>query len=144
MLSQAAVLDGLRPPEVTAPGLSVSGRTQELPVAVVLLADPLIVLVIGGAQQVMHWSLLPGGPSVTARADGLRFLRGLAIGGHLSFEGEGLRLPPIEFDGRPWKDEDEWRLFEDLAVLEAWGGCHAPYARMVSAHEATIASQAAS
>jgi hypothetical protein len=139
-----AVLEGIRAARLNAPALLVRGRGQEFRVGVVLLADPLVVLIVGGAQQVMHWSLLPGGPSVTARADGLRFLRGLAIGGRLSFEGEGLRLPPIEFDGGPWKDEDEWRLFEDLAVLEEWGGVTLPMPTIVSAHEATIAAQAAS
>jgi hypothetical protein len=138
-----AVLEGIRPARLDAPALLVRGRTEASRVGVVLLADPLIILVIGGSRRVMQWSLLPGGPSVTARADGLRFLRGLATGGDLSFLGDGLRLPPIEFEGGPWNDEDEWRLFEDLAVIEEWGGVTLPMPELVTGHDATIAAQAA-
>jgi len=143
-LRLTAVLEGVRPAQLHTPGLFVRARTQELRVGVALLADPLVILVIGGAQQAMHWSLMPGGPSVTARADGLRFLRSLATGGRLTFAGGGLQLPPIEFDGGPWKDEDEWRLFEDLAVLEEWTGATLKMPTIVSAGEATLAAQAAS
>jgi len=141
----SATLEGRRHDRLSAPGLLAQGRAKEMRVGVALIADPLVVLVVGGATRALHWSLLPGGPSVTARADGLRFLRGLADGGQLTFEmAGGPRLPPLAFDGGPWDDEEEWRLFEDLAVLEEWSGMTIPMPEWVSAEDATTAAQAAS
>lgn len=123
----------------------VSGRGEDLSVGVALVADPLVLLAVGGAQAALHWSLLPGGPSVTSRADGLRLIRGLAAGGQLSFQMEPRQaLPPLELGQGPWEDEDEWRLFEDLAVLEEWSGEAIPLPEAGSAEEATAAAQAAS
>jgi hypothetical protein len=139
------VIDGFRTTHITSPGLLVQGQSEELKVGVVLIADPLILLAIGGPQQALHWSLLPGGPSVTSRADGPRLIRSLAAGGQLTFQlGQHEPLPPLEVDGGPWEDEDEWRLFEDLAVLEEWSGVPIPMPQVVSAEEATTVAQAAS
>jgi hypothetical protein len=52
--------------------------------------------------------------------------------------------PPLELDGGAWEYEDEWRLFEDLAVLEEWSGATLPMPDEVTAEEATRAAQAAS
>lgn len=140
-----ATLDGIRRACLTAPGLMVRGRGEDLRFGVALIADPLVLLAVGGAQAALHWSLLPGGPSVTSRADGLRLVRGLAAGGHLTFQMGGHEaLPPLEFGEGLWEDEDEWRLFEDLAVLEEWSGVTIPMPAAVSADEATTAAQAAS
>lgn len=140
-----AALTGMRRVRLNAPGLMVRGRTEELSIGVALIADPLVLLAVGGRQRALHWSLLPGGPSVTARADALRFLRGLATGGQLIFQmGTSDRLPPVDFDGGRWEYEEEWRLFEDLATLEEWGGVTIPMPQEVSGEEATIAAQAAS
>lgn len=141
-----ATLDGIRRARLRAPGLMARGRTADLSVGVALLADPLVLLIVGTPEQrSLHWSLLPGGPSVTARANGLRFLRGLAAGGQLTFQTESRdALGPIDVEGDRWDDEDEWRLFEDLAALEEWSGVTLPMPKVVSAEEATIAAQAAS
>lgn len=140
-----ATLEGFRRVQQTVPGLMVRAATEEQSFGVAVIADPLVLLAVGGAERAIHWSLLPGGPSVTSRADGLRFIRGLAAGGELTFQMGGAdRLPPLELDGGPWVDEDEWRLFEDLAVLEEWSGMTIPVPQAVSAEEATIAAQAAS
>lgn len=137
-----ATLDGVRAFRLSAAGLMAAGRSETLSVGVAMLADPLVVLAVGGG---LHWRLMPGGPSVTARADALRFIRGLAAGGSLTLQlGDHDPLPPLEFDGGPWSDEDEWRLFEDLAVLEEWSGVGIPMPAEVAASEATIAAQAAS
>jgi hypothetical protein len=53
-------------------------------------------------------------------------------------------LPPLEFGESLWEDEAEWRLFEDLAVLEEWSGVTIPMPQVVSAEDATDAAQAAS
>jgi hypothetical protein len=140
-----AKLDGIRRAELTAPGLMVRGHTDDLRVGVALVADPLVMLAVGGAHRALHWSLLPGGPSVTSRADSLRLIRGLAAGGELRFQvGDRDPFPPLELQGGAWNDEDEWRLFEDLAALEEWSGVTIPMPRHVSAEAATIAAQAAS
>lgn len=140
-----ATLVGMRRVRLRAAGLVVQGRTADFRVGVALIADPLVLLAIGGAEQVVHWSLLPGGPSVTARADGLRFLRALATGGQLVFEmGERVDFPPLDVDDHRWEYEDEWRLFEDLATLEEWSGVTIPMPEEASAEESTMAAQAAS
>lgn len=139
-----ATLDGIRRASVAAPGLMMVG-SEGHGVGVALVADPLVLLAVSGEQQALHWTLLPGGPTVTSRADGLRLIRGLAAGGQLTLEFEGREpLPPVELDGGGWYDEDEWRLFEDLAVLEEWSGVTIPIPERVSAEEATVAAQAAS
>jgi hypothetical protein len=139
-----ATLNGIRRARLRAPGLMARG--PDLSVGVAFLADPLVLLIVGTPEQrSLHWSLLPGGSSVTARADGLRFLRGLAAGGQLTFQTESRdALPPLDVEGDRWDDEDEWRLFEDLAALEEWSGATLPMPKVVSAEEATIAAQAAS
>jgi hypothetical protein len=137
-------LDGFRRASVAALGLMV-GRHTDQGVGVALVADPLVLLAVSAERQVLHWTLLPGGPTVTSRADGLRLIRGLAAGGQLTLEFEGREpLPPVELDGGDWRDEEEWRLFEDLAVLEEWSGTTIPMPGHVSAEEATVAAQAAS
>lgn len=140
-----ASLEGVRRVQLSAPGLMVQGRTTDLSVGVALVADPLVLVVVGTSQiRTLHWSLLPGGPSVTARADGLRFLRGLSTGGQLTFRiGERSPLPAVEVDGATWEEEDEWRLFEDLAALEEWSGASIPMPDVVTADDATRAAQAA-
>lgn len=139
-----ATLDGMRRASVAAPGLMMVGGEAH-GVGVAIVADPLVLLAVSGEQQALHWTLLPGGPTVTSRADGLRLIRGLAAGGQLTLEFEGQEpLPPLELDGGDWYDEDEWRLFEDLAVLEEWSGVTIPIPERVSAEEATVAAQAAS
>ncbi len=139
-------LNGIRQARLMAPGLMARGRTADQRFGVALLADPLVLLVVGTAgQRTLHWSLLPGGPSVTARADGLRLLRGLAAGGQLTFQmGNSDALPPLDVEGDRWDDEDEWRLFEDLAALEEWSGVTLPMPKVVPEEDATIAAQAAS
>ena len=140
-----ATLNGPRRGTLRAPGLIARGRTKDLSIGVALLADPLILIVVGGAERALHWSLLPGGPSVTARADAMRLLRAIAAGGELTFQmGSGDPFPPLHVEGGPWDDEDEWRLFEDLAALEEWSGMSLGMPRAVSAEEATRAAQAAS
>lgn len=140
-----ATLDGIRGVRMTAPGLLVAGPGDTTRVGVALIADPLVLLVVGGVGRAFHWSLLPGGPTVTARADGLRLVRGLAAGGQLTFQmGRRVALPPLACHPGPWEYEDEWRLFEDLAVLEEWSGVTLPMPEEVSAAEATKAAQAAS
>ena len=143
--SLTATVSGLRQMCLRAAGLMVQGRTADLRFGVGLIADPLVLLAIGGPERVVHWSLLPGGPSVTARADALRFLRALATGGQLVFQmGGHPELPALEVDGDRWEYEEEWRLFEDLATLEEWSGVTIPTPREVSAEEATTAAQAGS
>lgn len=142
--SLTATLVGMRRVTLRAAGLMVRGRTDDLRVGVALVADPLVVLAIGGAKRVLHWSLMPGGPSVTARADGLRFLRALATGGQLFFQmGRRVDLPPLEVDADGWEYEEEWSLFEDLATLEEWSGVTIPMPEEVAADEARTAAQAA-
>lgn len=141
----AGTLEGFRPVGISGPGIIVRGRSDDLRVGVALVADPLVLLAVGGEQQALHWVLLPGGPSVTARADGLRLLRGLAAGGQLTFRlGSRKAMPPLAVDEGVWDGEDEWRLFEDLAVLEEWSGVTIPMPRAVSGSEATRVAQAAS
>jgi hypothetical protein len=141
-----AVVDGVRVARLTGLGLIVQAPDEALQrVAVALVADPLVLLAVAGLQRELHWSLLPGGPSVTSRADGLRLIRSLAAGGQLRFQfGSSEPFPPFEFDEAPWDNEDEWRLFEDLAALEEWSGATIPMPGAVSADEATTAAQAAS
>lgn len=122
---------------VAAPGRAVQ-------IAMALIADPLVLLAVSGPNPALHWSLLPGGPSVTSRADGLKLIRGLAAGGLLTFGMGGQEFPPLELPGGAWEYEDEWRLFEDLAVLEEWSGVTLPVPDEVTADEATRAAQAAS
>lgn len=142
--SLTVTLDGIRRASVAAPGFMMVG-SEGHGVGVALVADPLVLLALSGEQQALHWTLLPGGPTVTSRADGLRLIRGLAAGGQLTLEFEGREpLPPVELDGGDWRDEEEWRLFEDLAVLEEWSGATIPMPELVSAEEATVAAQAAS
>lgn len=138
-----ATLEGTRRSELTAAGLVVRNRGHEIGVGVAFVADPLVLVVVGGGQPGIHWSLLPGGPSVTARADGLRLIRGLAAGGQLTFRLRSEPFPPIDVGVGAWDDEDEWRLFEDLAVLEEWSGMSLPMPKAVTADEATLAAQAA-
>jgi hypothetical protein len=143
--TMTAVLDGIRRASLTGSGFFVRERGPELNVGVALLADPLVLLVVGSEERSLHWSLLPGGPSVTARADGLRFIRALAASGQLAFQlADREALPPIEIVSGPWEYEDEWRLFEDLATLEEWSGVTLPMPDAVSAEDATAAAEAAS
>ena len=143
--SVTATLDGIRRAHLSAKGLIVQGRRDALNVGIAVIADPLVLLAVGGSERTLHWSLLPGGPSVTSRANGLRMIRALAAGGELMFSvGTGEPLPPLDVDRAPWNDEEEWRLFEDLAVLEEWSGVLMPMPEVVSATEATLAAQAAS
>ncbi len=144
-----AAFTGMHSFEMTGPGLVVLGKAPHVPVGVALVSDPLVLLAVGGladdADRAVHWTLLPGGPSVTARADALSLLRALTSGGSLTFELDSDReLPPLEIPGDDWDQENEWRLFEDLACLEEWSGITLPVPSTVSAAEATRAAQAAS
>lgn len=140
-----ATSGGLRPATINAAGLMARSASDSFRVGVALIADPLVLLAIGGDERALHWSLLPGGPSVGARADALRMIRSIAAGGHLTFRmGPRPALPALEIDGGDWADEDEWRLFEDLAVLEEWSGTTIPMPTRVSSADATAASSAAS
>jgi hypothetical protein len=144
-----AAFTGMHSLEMTGPGLVVLGKAPHTPVGVALVSDPLVLLAVGGraddADRAVHWTLLPGGPSVTARANALSLLRALTGGGSLTFELDSDReLPPLEIPGDDWDQENEWRLFEDLACLEEWSGITLPMPSTVSAAEATRAAQAAS
>lgn len=139
-----ASLDGVRSGRWEGVGLMVAVRDDTMRVGVALIADPLVLLAVGGQAQALYWTLLPGGPSVTLRADALKLIRGLAAGGDLTFEVGSRILPPLSLDGGAWDYEDEWRLFEDLAVLEEWSGMTLPVPEVVTAEEATRAAQAAS
>lgn len=144
-----AAFTGIHSFEMTGPGLVVLGRAPHVLVGVALVSDPLVLLAVGGladdADRAVHWTLLPGGPSVTARADALSLLRALTSGGSLTFElDSNSELPPLAIPGDDWDQENEWRLFEDLACLEEWSGITLPVPSSVSAAEATRAAQAAS
>lgn len=144
-----AAFTGMHSFEMTGPGLVVFGKAPHVPVGVALVSDPLVLLTIGAladdADRAVHWTLLPGGPSVTARADALSLLRALTSGGSLTFKLDSDReLPPLDMQGDDWAQENEWRLFEDLACLEEWSGITLPMPSTVSAAEATRAAQAAS
>jgi hypothetical protein len=144
-----AALTGMHSFKMTGPGLVVLGKAPHAPVGVALVSDPLVLLAVGAladdADRAVHWTLLPGGPSVTARADALSLLRALTGGGSLMFKLDSdLELPPMEIPGDDWDQENEWRLFEDLACLEEWSGITLPMPNTVSAAEATRAGQAAS
>lgn len=127
-------------------GLLARGPGGRQNVGAALLADPLVLLAVAGPESAVHWTLLPGGESVTARADALRLLRMLSAPGALTFAFRDHEEPlaSIEIPGGPWSDEDEWRLFEDLACLEEWSGAALPMPTKVNAEEATRAAQAAS
>lgn len=113
-------------------------------VGAALIADPLVLLAVGGTDSSVHWSLLPGGRSVTRRADALRLLWMLSSPGELEFGFDaGDPLPPLEFDGGVWPEEQEWRLFEDLATVEEWSGIDLPMPSVVTSDEATRVAQAA-
>lgn len=142
--SLEVAVSGPRPMRLGVKGLFAATADQRAAVAV--LADPLVIVVIGGPRGALHWSLLSGGPSVTARADALSLLRALEAGGSLSFRlGSGPALPPLVMDPANTFDViDEWRLFEDLATLSEWSGVEMEVPTAVSPEEATKASQAAS
>ena len=143
-----AALTGMHSFEMTGPGLVVlasstcprrrgTGIRSAGSLAVGALADD--------ADRAVHWTLLPGGPSVTARADALSLLRALTSGGSLTFKLDSDReLPPLEIPGDEWDQESEWRMFEDLACLEEWSGTTLPMPNTVSAAEVTRAAHAAS
>lgn len=139
-----ARFSGTRAVELEAAGLVVAGSEPTKSVGVALIADPLVILAVGSVEQALHWRLLPGGPSITARANGLRLLRAMSSGGELRFRlGKRDELPPLVVDGGTWTDEEEWRLFEDLATVEEWSGACLPVPSEVSAEDATRAAQAA-
>jgi hypothetical protein len=77
-------LDGIRSGSWAGAGLMVAAQEEVLVVGMARIADPLVLLAVGGPSPAMHWTLLPGGPSVTSRADGLKLIRGLAAGGDLT------------------------------------------------------------
>lgn len=139
-----AKVSGPRRFELRSAGVLAAAREPGQGVGVALVADPLVLLAVGGRERALHWRLLPGGPSVTARADALRLLRAIASGGHLLFRLGTQEMPPLDLDGGPWDSEDEWRLFEDLAAIEEWSGATIPVPAHVSAEEATRVAQAAS
>lgn len=141
--SLTVTLDGIRRTELTAPGLVAQASDDEGSVGVALAADPLVMLIVGGRQRALHWTLLRGGPSVTARADALRLIRSLATGGRVTVRLGRDALPALEVEGGLWELEDEWRLFEDLATLTEWSGVDLPMPALVSARDATVAAQAA-
>jgi len=116
--------------------------------AVLAVADPLVLLAVSRAGRVAsHWALVPGGPSVTARADALRLIRAMRADGNLVMRaGENPELPVLELAGADtWTkaDEDEWQLFEDLATLEEWSGHRIPVPRELSGEEVARVAQAA-
>jgi len=116
--------------------------------AVLAVADPLVLLTVSRAGHVAsHWTLVPGGPSVTARADALRLIRAMRADGDLVVRaGENPELPALELAGADtWTkaDEEEWQLFEDLATLEEWSGHTVPVPGELSGDEVARIAQAA-
>jgi len=117
--------------------------------AVLAVADPLVLLTVSSAgHAASHWAFVPGGPSVTARADALRLLRAMRADGDLVMRvGADEELPALELAGADtWTrgDEEEWQLFEDLAALEEWSGQSVPVPGALSGDEvARIAPAAA-
>lgn len=131
--------------------IDAMGHIGRLPTAeepsgfILVTSDPLAIL-LPLEGETLRWVLLPAGPSVTARADALRMLRTLAFGAAMSLSSARGNLDLRDFisvDPSPWRYEDEWRLFEDLAALEEWAGTELPMPREVSAEEATSIAQAA-
>ena len=139
-----ALLLGSRRLELAGGGCLLSGDLRPQQPGVGFVADPLVLFATDGPDGALRWSLLPGGPSVTARADALTMLRGLSHGGELTFRLQGRDpLPPLHLTQEPWAADAEWRLFEDLATLEEWTGTALPVPETVSAEEATEAAQGA-
>lgn len=113
-------------------------------VATAAYADPVCVVITGEGSDLLDWSLLPGGPSVTERADGLRLLRSLARGGVVTLRTDAIPSPiQLRLDRTEFELEDEWRLFEDLATISEWSGVDLPVPDHVSSADATRAAQAA-
>jgi len=138
-------LAGPRPVSMTTSGMLAQARGSRVHVAVAVLADPLVLVVLSRPAPRLRWSMLPAGPSVTARADALHLLRALSFGGELTLRiGRGANLPPIDLPPAQRFDfEDEWRLFEDLAAVSEWSGVPLAVPERVTAEEATRAGQAA-
>lgn len=116
--------------------------------AVLLVADPLVVLTVARSGHVAsHWALVPGGPSVTARADPLRLIRAMRADGDVVLragdDGPSLPLKLAGADTWTRADEDEWQLFEDLATLEEWSGNTIPVPHELSGEEVARVAQAA-
>lgn len=116
--------------------------------AALAVADPLVLLTVShGGQFASHWSLVPAGPSVTARADALRLIRAMRADGDLVLRVDGRAdMPPLELAGaRDWtpRDEHEWQLFEDLATLEEWSGRTIPMPSELSGDQVAQIGQAA-
>jgi hypothetical protein len=118
--------------------------------AVLLVADPFAALVTARGPDAaldgaLHWTLVPDGPSATARADALNLLRAMRAPGAfmLAAHERPVRIGPIGFGGHEWSDEQEWRLFEDLATLEEWTGVTVPVPRELDDDTATRVAQAA-
>ena len=130
-------------------GRVFAGRPGGDPCAAVLvMADPLVLLTVRRTgNTTTAWALVPGGPSVTARADALRLVRALRVDGDLVVRaGDDLKWPPLELPGADtWTsaDEAEWQLFEDLATLEEWSGDSIPVPRELSGEEVAHVAQAA-
>lgn len=118
--------------------------------AVELQADPLVALILatgpGDDEGALHWALVPGGPSVTARADALQLLRAMRSPGAFVIAAAAgqFRVGPLGVGGEvPAWDEVEWRLFEDLAALEEWTGEEIPVPDELDNDTATRVAQAA-
>lgn len=112
--------------KLAATGRMYAGQSGGRPFAAVLaVADPLVLLTWSHAGQgAARWALVPGGPSVPARADALRLVRAMRCEGELLLQAAGQPpLPPFALGaGEQWTEDDEreWQLFEDLATLEEW------------------------
>ncbi len=133
---------------VAGTGRIYAGRSGgALVAAALVVADPLVLLTVSRAEHAISpWALVPGGPSVTARADALRLIRAMRADGDLILRAGALDLPPLELAGADtWTrgDEYEWGLFEDLATLEEWSGRTLPVPRQLSGDEVARIAQAA-
>lgn len=135
--------------QLAATGRMYAGQPGDPPFAAMLaVADPLVLLTVSRAGQgAAHWALVPGGPSVTARADALRLLRAMRAEGELLLRAAGQSpLPSFELgadQGWTERDEGEWQLFEDLATLEEWSGRTIPMPSALTGEEVASAAQSA-
>jgi len=115
--------------------------------AMLAIADPLVVLTVSRSGRIAsHWALVPGGPSVTARADALRFIRATRADGELVLRpGDLPEMPALDLTGATWSrdDEQEWQLFEDLATLEEWSGQAVPMPGELTGEQVAEITQAA-
>ena len=128
----------------------VLGKAPHVPVGVALISDPLVLLAVGAladdADRAVHWTLLPGGPSVTARADALSLLRALTSGGSLTFKLDSdLELPPLEIPGDDWDQEERVApCSRTWPAQRSWSGTTLPMPQHGAAARCHAAAEAAS